>query len=66
MKVRVLEQVCQGHSMCVIACPEIFHADDDTGHASVANENVPAALEQAVRLARQSCPEGAIEIETEL
>jgi ferredoxin len=52
--------------MCVIACPEIFHADDDTGHASVANENVPAALEQAVRLARQSCPEGAIEIETEL
>lgn len=63
MKVRVLDDMCQGHSMCVMACPDMFLPDDETGHVSVAVEHVPAAFEHAVLLAQRSCPEGAIEIE---
>jgi ferredoxin len=62
MKVRVRAEVCQGHSMCRLACPEIFGLDDVTGHASVRSEEVPMPLVAAVENAMASCPEGAIEI----
>ncbi len=61
MKVRVRSSICQGHSMCLLACPETFTLDEITGHASTHTETAPPALEVAVEQARASCPEGAIE-----
>jgi ferredoxin len=62
MKTRVVSDVCQGHAMCAIACPEVFHTADDTGHAYVLAELVDPEFEAKVLIARDSCPEEAIEI----
>ena len=62
MKVKVLEDRCQGHIMCVMACPEVFLLRDDDGHAYVEQETVAAEYEDKVRLAASACPEQAIEI----
>ena len=61
MKVRVKPEVCVGHGMCVLACPEIFRLSDEDGHAIVADEDVPPELEDAIAQAVRGCPEGAIE-----
>jgi len=45
-----------------MACPEVFSADEQ-GFAVVENAEVPAALEDTVRLAESRCPERAIELE---
>ena len=63
MKVRVKSEVCVGHAMCVLACPEIFHLSDEDGHAFVTDEQVPPELVDAVDQAVRGCPEGAIETE---
>lgn len=62
MRVRILADRCRGHTMCVLACPSVFTIDEDTGLASVSNENVPHELEEDIRQAQRSCPEEAIEI----
>lgn len=62
MRVRVRDDVCVGHAMCILACPELFELSDEDGHASVRSEDVPAELEAGVEQALRSCPEGAIEI----
>lgn len=61
MKVRIDADLCQGHAMCALACPELFQLSDEDGHAHVANENVPDEFEAAVERAVRSCPEGAIQ-----
>jgi ferredoxin len=60
MKVRIDANLCQGHAMCALACPELFHLSDEDGHAYVEDENVPPEFEDAVDRAVRSCPEGAI------
>jgi ferredoxin len=62
MKVRIKEDVCQGHGMCLLACPEVFQLSDEDGHGYVLIEAVPPQFEDAVDQARRSCPEQAIEI----
>ena len=62
MRVRVHEGKCQGHAMCAIACPDVFFTDEDTGHANVASDVVPAGLEDDVLVAQDSCPEEAIQV----
>lgn len=62
MKVRIIEERCQGHAMCALYCPRVFALNDEDGHGYVLAEDVPAELEDAVDKARQSCPEDAIEI----
>ncbi len=62
MRVYVKENECQGHGTCVMVCPEVFSADEQ-GFAVVENAEVPAALEDAVRLAESRCPERAIQLE---
>ena len=64
MKVSVNQELCQGHTMCGIACPELFQFDQVLGHAQMKSNNVPPELEPKVRLARDACPEGAIEIDS--
>ncbi|MGW2934638.1 ferredoxin [Streptomyces sp. NPDC055722] len=62
MRVRVHEDRCQGHAMCAIACPGAFVTDENSGRAHVVSEVVPAALEDDVLVARDSCPEEAIQV----
>jgi ferredoxin len=62
MRVVVNENACQGHAMCAMACPEVFHTDDETGHAFVLSEIVQPEHEANVKVAHDSCPEEAIEI----
>jgi ferredoxin len=63
MKVRVLRDVCQGHSMCRLACPEIFGTNEVDGHTFVIDDVIPKALEAIALRAAESCPERAIVIE---
>jgi ferredoxin len=62
MRVYVDPAVCQGHTLCTLAAPQIFLLGEDDGHAYVANEEVPPELEEAVRRAAATCPEGAITV----
>lgn len=62
MRVRVKDEVCQGHGMCHLACPEIFQLSDEDGHALLVCEEVPPSLEANVERAVLGCPEQAIEI----
>ncbi|GJO42807.1 ferredoxin [Mycobacterium marinum] len=59
MKVRVDDQRCRGHGMCLTLCPEVFSLTDD-GYAVAIASDVPMELEEAVREAIQCCPEQAI------
>lgn len=61
MKVRIDADLCQGHAMCALACPELFKLSDEDGHSYIEDENVPPEFEGAVEMAVRSCPEGAIE-----
>ena len=56
--------VCQGHTLCNFAAPEVFHLRDEDGHAYVAIDGdlTPEQLE-AARQAELGCPERAITIE---
>jgi ferredoxin len=64
MRVRVNPSRCQGHAMCALACPEVFHLSDEDGHATASPQIVPRDLEDSVLQAQRSCPEQAIEIDT--
>ena len=61
MRVRVDPAKCQGHARCIAAVPEIFE-EDEQGHSFARDEQVPADLVDAVRLAEQNCPELAIDV----
>jgi ferredoxin len=60
MQVSVDERVCQGHTLCALAVPEVFRLRDEDGHAYVESALVDPVLEAAVRDAEASCPEQAI------
>jgi ferredoxin len=59
MKVRVDDDRCRGHGVCVAVCPDIFTLTDD-GYAASLVDHVPAELTSAVREAITGCPENAI------
>ncbi|NJC71844.1 ferredoxin [Planosporangium thailandense] len=63
MKVRVVEDKCQGHGLCRLSSPNLFYAREEDGHAYVKDENVPAGKEDEAQLAADSCPELAIEVD---
>lgn len=63
MRVRVDPDVCQGHTLCSLAAPQVFLLGEEDGHAYVPDEQVPPELEEAVRKAVATCPEGAISVE---
>ena len=62
MKVRVLEDRCQGQGMCKIAAPELFHLRDLDGHAEVLHSEVTGELADKARRAASTCPEYAIRV----
>nr|WP_269665003.1 ferredoxin [Streptacidiphilus jeojiense] len=59
---RVDPDRCQGHTLCAMRAPEVFELSEIDGHASVADEEVPADQEDQVNEAVMSCPERAIAI----
>ena len=61
MKVRIDDQLCQGHAMCTLACPELFELSDEDGHAFVRQADVPPQLAEKIEQAVRGCPEGAIQ-----
>ena len=62
MRVRVIDEKCQGHGRCYGLAPEVFESDD-IGNACVLNGGVvPEGQEQAAQLAADNCPEYAIEV----
>ena len=60
MKVKI-EDTCTSCGLCVDTCPEVFEMGSDI--AQVADENVPAELEDAVQQAADECPVEAIIVE---
>ncbi|MGH7747683.1 MAG: ferredoxin [Candidatus Dormibacteria bacterium] len=62
LRVSVDDRICQGHNLCHRALPEVFRLRDEDGHAYVEIDEVPEGLREAVRLAAQTCPEGAIRV----
>ena len=62
MLARVRAEICQGHTLCALAAPEVIMLDDEDGHASIAIPEVPVAQEDNVRTAAATCPERAIEL----
>ena len=63
MRVHVDPDVCQGHTLCALAAPDVFLLREEDGHSYVAQAEVPPGLEEAVRKAVATCPEGAISID---
>jgi ferredoxin len=63
MHVRIDPDVCQGHTLCSLAAPDVFHLNDEDGHAFVVSAEVAPEQEDRVRKAAATCPEGAISID---
>jgi ferredoxin len=59
MKVKVDEDRCRGHGMCLTLCPDVFQMTDD-GYSVADPSEVPAGLETAAKDAIDNCPEQAI------
>jgi ferredoxin len=62
MRVIANHVLCQGHARCEDLCPEVFATDAVEGKVVIVQEEVPAALEDKVRLAVRNCPEGALRV----
>ncbi len=63
LRVHIDPDVCQGHTLCHMAAPDIFLLREEDGHSYVASPDVPAGKEDVVRKAVATCPEGAITLE---
>jgi ferredoxin len=61
MRIRVINELCQGHGMCFLACPELFELSDQDGHAILLQSEVNPELAEKADHAIKSCPEGAIQ-----
>lgn len=62
MKVFIDDDNCRGHGVCAAECPQVFGINDD-GYGEVLVDEVPADLEDAVRVVATHCPERAITVE---
>ena len=63
MRVRVLDNACQGHTLCAMAAPDVFKLREEDGHAYVESADVEVSQQDAVRRAAIGCPERAIVVE---
>jgi ferredoxin len=63
MRVRADRDRCCGSGNCVMTAPEVFDQDDAEGLVLVRAAEVPAALDERVRLAARLCPAGALEVD---
>jgi ferredoxin len=66
MKVRVDLDLCQGHSVCMAECPEVFDVveqEDGYPQVLVLIEEPPEELWEKVMSAAQFCPNRVITVE---
>lgn len=63
MKVRIDDDLCEGHGRCYALAPTVFEPDDIGNAQVIGDGSVPADLEDRARLAAANCPEHAITIE---
>ena len=62
MRIRVLNEKCQGHARCAATAPDIFKLDDD-GYILPGDIDVKPGDEDRASVGARSCPECALEIE---
>ena len=63
MKIYVDESVCQGHTLCFMAAPDVFDLREEDGHGFVRDVEFTPEIVEAARRAQLTCPEQAIVIE---
>ena len=63
MRISIDPDRCQGHTLCNLAAPHVFHLRDEDGHAYVAVTELDADILAAARRAAATCPEQAILVE---
>jgi ferredoxin len=63
MRVSVDENLCQGHTLCNMTAPDVFHLREEDGHSYVAVTEFTPEVMAAARRAAQTCPEQAIVVE---
>jgi ferredoxin len=62
MRVRIEQERCTGHGRCYSVAPGLLEADDEGYGQVIGDGQVAADEEQAARLARDSCPEQAVQL----
>ncbi|OJF16275.1 ferredoxin [Couchioplanes caeruleus] len=62
MRITVSTQTCVGAGQCVLSAPDVFDQDDD-GVVEVLDAEPGAGHAEAVYLARDLCPAGAVTVE---
>lgn len=65
MKITVDRDLCQGHSVCLGECPEVFNVEaSDEGYPQVVvlQENPPEELRGKVMAAARYCPNHVITV----
>jgi len=60
MKVKVVEEKCQGHNRCFVVASELFELDEFGYSHEVNGGVIPPELEEKASLAVANCPENAI------
>jgi ferredoxin len=63
MKVTVDDSLCDGHALCVDACPDVFLLRDEDEVVTVLIESPGESLHDEVEQAVASCPKTAISLE---
>ena len=63
MRAYVDEALCQGHTLCSMAAPDVFKLRDEDGHAYVAVTDFTPEIIAAAKRAASTCPEQAIVVE---
>ena len=62
MRVRIVQESCQGHNRCYMLAPELFDVDDEGTAFEIGDGEVAPGLEEKARLAFDNCPEYAVEL----
>ena len=63
MKVRLIDEKCQGHGRCYALARELFESDDYGNSRLRGDGTVAPGQEADARLAADNCPEFAIELD---
>lgn len=66
LRVKVDKALCQGHSVCLAECPEVFNVvEQDEGYpmVQVLLEEPPEELREGVLMAAKYCPNHVITVE---
>jgi ferredoxin len=63
MKVTVDESLCDGHGLCVAACPEVFSLGDEDDLVTILIEDPEESLRDEITEAVARCPKTALTLE---